>query len=233
MKLENVRPMNFSGIPFALVVIAFPLIIILPRAMSEVWWPLWILGWLILSASWGTGVGIDGSLIVLKYVFGKLKIRIPFGEIEEITALSKLLARYFKWEIALFVICIIYAFFDLITMPRELLKGYYFGDIGLIIFGLFYIFAFILPFSRRILVGILAYLFILPILLYQKTGNITGDDISMFMVLAAILGFAILDIYGKDYILIRTKKDVYLLTCRSADNVIKTVLKVAQNVQTA
>ncbi|ADT84797.1 hypothetical protein [Thermococcus barophilus] len=237
MKLESVRPMNFSGIPFVLVVVSFVLLIVLPRLVSHVQGIFFVIGVFCLMASWGTGAEVEGNSIVLKYVFGKLKIRIPFDDIEEITTLNRLqkgaIAGYFKWEILLFIVFIAYALFDLITLPRGLLKGYYFGDIGLIVFGLFYIFAFVIPFSRKVFVAILAYSFV-PVaifLLYQKTGSITGDDIFMFIALVMVLGFAILDIYGKDYVLIRTKKNTYLLTCRSADEIVKALLKVAQNVQ--
>ncbi|AHF81183.1 hypothetical protein [Thermococcus paralvinellae] len=238
MKLENVRPMNFSGIPFALVVVAFSLIVILPKAvtMPERYWPLWILGWVILFASWGTGAEIEGDSIVLKYVFGKLKIRIPFSEIEEITTLNKLqkgtIAKYFKWEIFLFTIFVIYALFDLIILPRGLLRGYYFGDIGLIIFGLFYISVFTVPFSKKWIIVIFTYSLI-PLevfILHLKTGNITADDVFVLISTAFVLTVALWEAYSVEYVVIRTPKKLYLLTTKSADEIIKALLKVAQNV---
>ncbi len=239
MKLENVRPMNFSGIPFVLVVVAFFLIIILPRVISGEYWPLWILGWVILFASWGTGAEIEGDLIVLKYVFGKLKIRISLSEIEEITTLNKLqkgtIARYFKWEILLLVIFIAYALFDLIILPRGLLRGYYFGDIGIIVFGLFYISVFAVPFSKKWIIVIFTYSLI-PLaifMLYLKTGNITADDVCVPISTAFLLTIALWEAYSVEYVVIRTPKKLYLLTTKSADEIIKALLKVAQNVQTA
>ncbi len=230
MKLENVTPMNFSGIPFVFGVIAFSLIVLLPRVMSEAYWPLWILGWLILFASWGTGAEIEGDSIVLKYAFGVLKIKIPFNEIEEIAVLSRLqkgtIAKYFKWEIFLFMSFIVYAIFDLITLPRGLLKGYYFGDIGLIVWGLFYISAFTTPFSKKKIVELLVCILVPleALALYLKTGSITGDDIFVLMSTAIILLIAIPWFYERDYIMIRTKKAVYLLECKNAGKIIKELL---------
>ncbi|WP_457754131.1 hypothetical protein [Thermococcus sp.] len=239
MNLENVRPMNFSGIPFVLVVVSFVLLIVLPRVLSRVQGIFFVIGVLCLMASWGTGVEIKGDSIVLKYVFGILKIRIPFSEIEEIAALSKLqkgiIARYFKWEIVLLAMVVVYAFFDLMSLPYGLLKGYYLGDIGLILFGLFYVFAFTVPFFKKRIIQVFAYSLVpfAGLVLYLKTGSITADDVTMLGIMAFVLTMIIWDVYNAEYIVIRTPRRLYLLTTRSADELVKSLLKVAQNVQTA
>lgn len=238
MKLRDVRPMNFSGIPFVLVVISFTIIIVLPRVTPENYWPFWIFGWIVLFASWGTGAEVEKDFIVLKYVFGKLKIKIPFSEIEEITTINKLqkgtIAKYFKWEIILFMILVAYALFDLIILPHGLLKGYYFGDIGLIVFGLFYISAFTIPFSKKKIIGIFTYSFVLlaVLMLYLKIGSITADDVLMFIIMAFILTVTIWEVYSVEYVVIRTPRRLYLITAENTEEFIKALWKVTQNVQT-
>ncbi len=212
MKVNDQRPANFSGVPFLLVVLSFVLILLVP-GLSERLLPLSLFGWLLLAASWGTSVEIEGEVLRLRYAFGRLSVNIPLPEIVEVKVVSRLergiLVREFPGMFILLASVVVLALADLLLLPEGLLEGYYFGDIALILFGLLYLSALSLPF-RPSLAGILGVLLLAltALLMRLKLGFVNPAFLIIFGIVALLF---VSEYYSRDYVVIATSRGKFLV----------------------
>lgn len=235
MRIGSAKPMNFSGVPFAMVVVAF-LLILVPVRVGKLW-QLSIFGWLILFASWGTSVEIKEGVLVLRYFFGKFPVKIKIHEIEEINVINRLeraaLVRHFPWMAGLFLTVILYAFVDFIMLPNGMLRGYYYGDVGLIVFGLAYMGAWNLPFRKGLYARLFAvFSIVLGVFLIRvKTGSFEGDDVFFVSMWGFIIFLLLEQYYNMDYIIIKTAGRSYLIAVEGKrDEGIRALLEGISNV---
>lgn len=227
MKVGDAKPANFSGGPLLLVGFSFLLIIGFPRLAPD-WWYFSIVGWLVLAASWGTSVDVEGWTLRLRYAFGRLAINVPLSEIEDVKVVSRLeravLIREFPGLYILITASVLFVFLDLLLLPSGLLEGYYLGDIGLIFFGLIYLAVMSLPFSRTniaLLFGVLDLLFA-ALLMELKMGYV--DPVSVLVL--GIFGLLfVAEYYRKDYVVITTQRKKYSLMSEEPEAVLRVLLR--------
>jgi len=214
MKIPGARPLNLSGIPFIMVVLAVFLIIILPRCTE--YWQLSFLGWPLIFASWGTSVEVQNDKVILWYAFGKLPVRIKRDEIAEVKILSRLeratVLRHFPGMGFLLIGIIICGLIDFLRLPPEMLEKSGLWDAGLVAGALSYLILLAFPFGKkwRIALPPVALTIVLFSLLLSR--NTLIDEIGFVVFLwALVLLMAFVDHYSQEYVLLKSSKGKYLI----------------------
>ncbi len=244
MKLENVRPMNSSGIPLLLVVLGFLLNLFglefLPHPYSTIFG---LMGWAFIFASWGKDVIISDTKVILRYAFGLLKIEID--DISEIINLNELnraiLIKYFKGEILIPLLFLSNAALTLLKPPSKYPQMWLNDAVILVYWTVIFLLVFVFPLKRlrKYFIGVVIFaISLLPLLfwIFSSLGvSFREEDIKFYTFLSAIFGpwfvWEFID-NRKRYLLINSSKGKYLLVSvnKSTNEVIKALLKVAQNV---
>jgi len=230
MKLEGVRPSNFGGIPSLIGILSF--VFILGGMEFSSWW-MWIIGWVLIFASWGISAKIEDKTLILKYAFGVLPIKLKAEDIEEILVLNRLergaLLRHFPGIGVAYMGVLIYALYRYLTFPDNLLPGYYFGALGLIVISSSILISLAIPLGKtrhKLLTAV--FIFIASaFLLWFKVRAV--ELIPMVVVLVMITLWTVYDIDTQDYIVLKTRKGKYLLTSNAprdkVENALKTIME--------
>jgi len=231
MKLEGVRPSNFSGIP--LMIAIFSLVLILGAMELSYWW-MWTVGWILIFASWGVLVKIENKTLVLKYAFGLLPIKLKGDDIDEILILNRvergILLRHFPIIGIAYIEALVYASCRYFTFPENLLPGYYLGTLGIIVMSSSVLLSMAVPIgkTRHKLLATVAISIAGAFLLWLKTRK--AEMIPMIAVLAMITLWTVYDIDNEDYIVLRTKKGKYLLTSNAPRDKVEKAIKAIMEV---
>lgn len=233
MRIKHARPMNFSGISSIMTAVAFFLILVPMRVWKL--WPLTLLGWFLLFASWGTSVEVKEDVLVLRYFFGKLQVKIPLCDIDEVKVINRLeratLVGHFPWMAALFLTVILYAFVNFIMLPSDMLRGYYYGYMGLFVLGMAYLGAWALPFRKGLYIRLFAvFLIVFGVFLIRiKTGDFEDYDGFLMFTWGFIVFLGLEEYYNTDYVLIKSAGKSYLIAVEGER---ETLLEAISNVET-
>jgi len=231
MKLEGIRPSNFGGVPLLIAILAFVFMIEGIELFS--WW-MWIIGWVLIFASWGISAEIKNDTLILRYVFGLLPIKLKAEDIEEILVLNRLekgvLLRYFPGIGVAYMGVLIYALYRYLTFPDNLLPGYYFGALGLIVISssILISLATSLGKTRHKLLTAVVVFIASAFLLWLKVRAV--ELIPMVVVLVMITLWTVYDIDTQDYIVLKTRKGRYLLTSNAPRDKVEKAIKAIMEV---
>ncbi|WP_042699943.1 hypothetical protein [Thermococcus sp. PK] len=231
MKLEGVRPSNFSGIP--LMIAIFSLVLILGAMELSYWW-MWTVGWILIFASWGVSAKIENKTLVLKYAFGLLPIKLKGDDIDEILILNRVergvLLRHFPIVGIAYIEALVYASCRYFTFPENLLLGYYLGALGIIVMSSSVLLSMAVPTgkTRHKLLATVAISIAGAFLLWLKTRK--AEMIPMIAVLAMITLLIVYDIDTEDHIVLKTKKGKYLLTSNAPRDKVERAIKAIMEV---
>ncbi|USG99956.1 hypothetical protein K1720_00240 [Thermococcus argininiproducens] len=227
MRLEGIKPSNFSGPALLLVVLAFMIFILGTLDFLQL---KFITGaWVLIFASWGISVELEGKTLILKYAFGLLKIKIKWEDIEEILILNKLdrgiFIKYFPEIGILYAGLLIYALYSFFAFPRDLLLGYYMGSIGVIVFSLAILISWSIPFRKSYYrwAGLLFCFSLGIVLIWLKIRSF--ESMPLFIVWILLASFATLETDSTDYIVLKTRKGRYLLTSNAPKDKVERALK--------
>lgn len=246
MRLENVSPVNSSGIPLLLAILGFLLNVLglqfLPHPYSTI---CELIGWFLIFASWGKDILITDTKVILRYAFGFLKIEIE--DINEITNLSELnramLIKYFKGEILIPMIFISNATLTLLNPPSKYPQLWLIDTVMSVYWTVIFLIVFVFPIKKlkKHFVTVVSFtVFLLPLLFW--TFHLFGipfrhDDVMFHTFLGAIFGpwfiWEFVD-NRKRYLLVKSNRHKYLLVSvdGNTNEVVKTLLRVTQNAQT-
>lgn len=231
MKLEGVRPSNFSGIP--LMIAIFSLVLILGAMELSYWW-MWTVGWILIFASWGVSAKIENKTLVLKYAFGLLPIKLKGDDIDEILILNRVergvLLRHFPIVGIAYIEALVYASCRYFTFPENLLPGYYLGTLGIIVMSSSVLLSMAVPTgkTRHKLLATVAISIAGAFLLWLKTRK--AEMVPMIAVLAMITLLIVYDIDTEDHIVLKTKKGKYLLTSNAPRDKVERAIKAIMEV---
>ncbi|EHR78302.1 hypothetical protein OCC_11719 [Thermococcus litoralis DSM 5473] len=226
MKLEGVRPSNFSGIPLMIAILSLVLIL---GAMELSYWWMWTVGWIFIFASWGLSAKIENKTLILKYAFGLLPIKLKGEDIEEVLVLNRLekgvLLRHFPGIGIAYMGVLVYALYRYFALPENLLPGYYVGVVALIVFSSSILISMAVPLgktSHKLLITA-AISIAGASLLWIKSHEV--ELIPMIVILAMIALWTVYDIDTEDYIVLKTKKGKYLLTSNAPRDKVEKAIK--------
>ena len=230
MKLEGIRPSNFGGVPSLIGILAFVFMIGGIELFS--WW-MWIIGWVLIFASWGISAEIKNDTLILRYVFGLLPIKLKAEDIEEILVLNRLekgvLLRYFPGIGATYIGVLIYVLYRYFTFPDNLLPGYYFGALGIIVISSSMLISLAIPLGKtrhKLLTAVLVFI-VSAFLLWFKVR--AAELIPMVVVLVMIALWMVYEIDIQEYIVLKTRKGKYLLISNApkdkVENALKTIME--------
>jgi len=227
MKLEGVRPSNFSGIPLLIAILSFVLIL---GAMELSYWWMWTVGWILIFASWGVSAKIENKTLILKYAFGLLPIKLKGEDIEEVLVLNRLekgvLLRHFPGIGITYMGVLVYALYRYFALPENLLPGYYVGVFALIVFSSSILISMAVPLgktSHKLLVTA-AISIAGASLLWIKSHEVElVPTIPFFLIVMAL--WIVYDMDTEDYIVLKTKKGKYLLTSNAPRDKVEKAIK--------
>lgn len=231
MKLEGIRPSNFSGVP-ALMAISALVMILGGIEFSSLW--MGITGWALIFASWGVSAKIENKTLVLKYAFGLLPIKLRAEDIDEVLILNRVergvLLRHFPIVGIAYMGALVYASCRYFTFPENLLPGYYLGALGIIVISSSVLLSMAVPTgkTRHKLLATVAISIAGAFLLWLKTRK--AEMIPMIAVLAMITLLIVYDIDTEDHIVLKTKKGKYLLTSNAPRDKVERAIKAIMEV---
>lgn len=172
---------------------------------------------------------------MLRYFFGKLQVKIPLCDIDEVKVINRLeratLVRHFPWMAALFLTVILYAFVNFIMLPSDMLRGYYYGYMGLFVLGMAYLGAWALPFRKGLYIRLFAvFLIVFGVFLIRiKTGDFEDYDGFLMFTWGFIVFLGLEEYYNTDYVLIKSAGKSYLIAVEGER---ETLLEAISNVET-
>ncbi|MCO6041747.1 hypothetical protein [Thermococcus alcaliphilus] len=227
MKLEGVRPSNFSGIPLLIAILSFVLIL---GAMELSYWWMWTVGWILIFASWGVSAKIENKTLILKYAFGLLPIKLKGEDIEEVLVLNRLekgvLLRHFPGIGMAYMGVLVYALYRYFALPENLLPGYYVGVVALIVFSSSILISIAVPLgktSHKLLITAAISIAGASLLWIKSSEVELIPTIPFFLIVMAL--WIVYDMDTEDYIVLKTKKGKYLLTSNAPRDKVEKAIK--------
>ncbi len=235
MKLENVYPASYSGLPGILNSLGTILMVVAMffsiSGNPELGFATFWIAWALLLISVGKEVEAKNGKLILKYGFPKPLIKIKISEIKEIADIMKLrkgrISRYFRQALVVPILILIlpyvYIFAKGITIPLRyvvflLLPAF----VGIMIILYFMMtlsnYREFLKRATIIVAVVLAVLLLMILVIFRPTGNVLLLLVMTSLLL--VMSFALLMSINlkRNVVLIETDKGCYGLICSGDRN---------------
>ncbi|WP_456399014.1 hypothetical protein [Palaeococcus sp. (in: euryarchaeotes)] len=251
MKLEDIYPAPYSGLPGILNSLGMILMVVamffnVSENLKLGFVTFWI-AWVLLLVSIGKEVEVKNGKLILKYGFPKPLIKVEISEIREITNITKLkrgkIARYFRQALVVPILVLILPYIYIFVKGTMIPLRYVVFLLIPAFVGIMLLLYFTMTLSNyreflrkaTIIVAVVLALLLLMILRIFKP---VGEALLIFVMsyLLLVVSFVIFMSIGikRNVVLIEGDRGCYALFCFGDYNeLIRELLKVAQNVQTA
>lgn len=251
MKLENVYPASYSGLPGILNSLGMIVMVVAmffnvsgnPKLGFVTFW----IAWVLLLVSIGKEVEVKNGKLILKYGFLKPFIKVDLSEIREIADITKLkkgrIARYFRQALVVPILVLILPYIYIFAKGTTIPLRYVVFLLIPAFVGIMLILYFTMTLSNYreflrkatiIVAVVLAVLLLMILVIFKPVGEALLILVMSYLLL--VMSFVIFMSISlkRNVILIESDRGCYALVCFGDYNeLIRELLRVAQNVQTA
>ncbi|WP_457741484.1 hypothetical protein [Thermococcus sp.] len=249
MKLKNIYPSSYSGLPGVLNSLGMILLVVAMffdvSGNPKLGFPTFWIAWALILVSMGKEVEVENGKLVLKYGFPKSFIKVEISEVREISEITKLekgkIVRYFRQTFVVPVLILTWPYLYILTKGTAIPLRYLVFLLIPAFVGIMLILYFTLTLSNyrkflrnaTIIVAIVLAVLLLMILIVFKP---TEETLLFLLIsyLLLIMGFLLFMSLSlrKNVILIESDKGYYALICFEGEGLHGLIEKLLRNEQT-